>query len=747
MNRLIKISFLTFIILSAVIGGSIPHYEWRWQNPWPSIHSLRCVDVVNDSTAFVGSNLNNSGGALVVTRNRGKTWERICTGSWKGIASIQSRDDKRIWYKQDKDIFRSDDGGDSWILVDDSTGVKSDLNMSEGEDFRWLDSLTGWADNGRCITIDGGLTWNDMKDCKYVYEGYPVFMSVANVGMYYYFTKNNGIMFSTLSPDGHFLWTDDGGDSCYDMPVIESGTNDTLNTSVAGKIFASGNDDRTCWFLDFQKTSFTSDAGNTWTMMPSYEGVYGGNSTLYDATFIDSLNGWVLASDTFFAQTTDGGKSWQKQNTGYNWAGSPKPVFRQMDFSENRSWGVAVGNGGFMTNTVDSGKTWQPLHGGSFTDWNSIVAFDTSTAIVAGYDSIIYRTVDGGTLWDSIVIDADTGVAVTDMIFHDSLNGIACGYNGKIWKTADGGLTWQKSSVGTDSRLVKMVFYDELKGWVTGENSTVYYTSDGGSSWESQVVDTQSRFLVSIDFRDSLVGIVGSSDGYAYKTSDGGKSWNNVLISGAGSNLKETCHAGNGYWYIAQGSTPRLYKSVDNGDTWENVYYGPLIMTMNKFIPIDSITLLAASEQDPLYTNDGGWTWHDLIDPVTDGTTYSDLVKIDNILWGVGNRGSIVKFYAEDSSIVATLPKENILKNSLSIESVVVQGSLLNISWYLKDRSSLVTEIELFNMLGKKIRSLNVNSKDGKNSTIIDAGGIASGIYQLRIKVKGKSIQKMISIF
>lgn len=631
-----------------VNGYEVPEFQWSLQNPIPTINHVSTVKVIDDSTAFIGSDLGMAGGGtLFITRDRGKTWDKVNTSSLDGVKSIQKLSSKRVWVRQGKTIFRSDDVGQTWIEIKGKTKT-TDLQLQNGTNFIWLDSLTGWSDNGKCKTIDGGLTWNYVNGTKYQYGNHVYELNYKDIGFSHYFTNNFGIILSRKSPLSHYFKTDNGGDSCYAIPVIESKTFDTLSLKLNGK-FCITNDSRFCWFIDSYKSLFSDDSAKTWQVISGLSDVFDGKSfNVYDVDFIDSANGWVLGPDSNFAHTTDGGKTWKKQSSGNDWPKNSKLSFKQMDFSPNYSWGVAVGGKGFITNSIDSGKTWKTLTKGDHSNWNAVFAIDSSIVLVGGYSNYLYKTKNGGENWKSIKIDKDTTTVVTDIHFHDKSNGIACGYNGKIWRTSNGGNNWKIITTGNNSRFVKMKFVNELQGWITGEDSKVYYTKNGGKTWKVQVVDTaQSNLVISVDFIDSLTGIVGDDHGYAYQTNDGGKSWKNVLICKNRSPLIETSFAGNGYWFISRAGTPRLYKSSDNGKNWENVYYGPILRTLNKIIPVDSTTLFAATENGVVYTDNGGIEWKSITENQNEQINLLDLTIKENFLWGVGNFGSIIKFYSD----------------------------------------------------------------------------------------------------
>ncbi|MBK6824781.1 MAG: hypothetical protein IPG87_18050 [Saprospiraceae bacterium] len=61
--------------------------------------------------------------------------------------------------------------------------------------------------------------------------------------------------------------------------------------------------------------------------------------------------------------------------------------------------------------------------------------------------------------------------------------GYACADIGRIYKTVDGGTKWTSLISGVQEPLMDLDFADELTGVVVGFNGTILKTTDGGQSW------------------------------------------------------------------------------------------------------------------------------------------------------------------------------------------------------------------------------------------------------------------------
>jgi photosystem II stability/assembly factor-like uncharacterized protein len=110
----------------------------------------------------------------------------------------------------------------------------------------------------------------------------------------------------------------------------------------------------------------------------------------------------------------------------------------------------ASGSGGTWLKTEDGGASWQmgTVAGLDTVDFRSIHAFDAQTAVVAsaGQPAVIYRTEDGGKVWNKV--HQEGGEAFFDAIhFVDAQRGYVLGdpVGGKwmILETLDGGKRWR----------------------------------------------------------------------------------------------------------------------------------------------------------------------------------------------------------------------------------------------------------------------------------------------------------------
>ena len=187
---------------------------------------------------------------------------------------------------------------------------------------------------------------------------------------------------------------------------------------------------------------------------------------------------------------------------------------------------------------------------------------------------------------------------------------VASGH-GSLWKTNNRGITFSRVFDGNKSYAIGSGEIDPTNTnivWAgTGENKNqnnviygdgIYKTEDGGKSWKNMglqnsehiggiAIDPQNSMIVYAAAYGSLRNAGG--DRGIFKTTDGGKSWQNVLKISEYTGCYEvhmdprftnilyaTAHQRmrNLYTGVYGGPESGIYRSVDNGTTWEKLSKG-----------------------------------------------------------------------------------------------------------------------------------------------------------------------------
>ena len=313
-----------------------------------------------------------------------------------------------------------------------------------------------------------------------------------------------------------------------------------------------------------------------------------------DLTFVDSLHGWIVASDNsrreaYLYSTTDGGKSWSVQP-------APRGLYRITFVNPRVGWGLAMLNG----------PAEPPL-------------------------TSLLRTETGGDVWSTLPNDGlaranRDGFLPVALGFADLHSGWIIGagaYNtGMVLKTSDGGRTALRLSkatlpVGAPMGLVVR----EATVWIYGVEFAIC-SQDGGRTWgavdAAQFGTTHYNFNMNSGFLNErgqgwLAG--NAPDPTILSTDDGGKHWKLALRTKESGRTFEAISSWDSSHVCAVEGPTLLYCSPDGGANWSarDVIPKPEIGQADFFL---NLVMLASGRGWALRaggylyaTSDGGRTW------------------------------------------------------------------------------------------------------------------------------------------
>ena len=370
------------------------------------------------------------------------------------------------------DIIRTQDGGETWDRINEDSIIAYLYSL------KFYDTMNGLivGDDGTLLaTTDGGNTWecsncqciNHIYDFCYMNENTIV---SAGQGGKITCATDGGLMWDGLSQgtnarltDVFFINTQTG------FVVGENGT--LLRTTNAGEKWDDCDtrlsSDLNAIFLlnenvayaagDLKKVIKTTDGGNTWNHI--YEESRGNFYTIY---FIDELTGFAGCYSNFY-RTTDGGYTWNKISLNM----APRDIAFM-----NHNVGIAVGKGGRIVKTVDSGETWSVVNGNVGVTLNSVDFINESVGFIAGDGGVVLKTADGGKSWEHLYTHVGAREWLNSVCLTTEYVGYALGFH-KIHYTSDSGNTWESSDEITDNRLYSFDFVDEKTGYAVGSMGTI----------------------------------------------------------------------------------------------------------------------------------------------------------------------------------------------------------------------------------------------------------------------------------
>ncbi len=246
-------------------------------------------------------------------------------------------------------------------------------------DFRDKDHGVAIGDVGFIIsTKDGGSTWTRYKDKKIGFE--PLF-DVCLVGAKSgWIVGKRGVILHTN--DGGVTWEKQKSGTQNDLMTVKF-INDKQGTAAGsyGTILQT-NDGGVTW------KPFTMNWEKDLKVVMEKNGL--ASPHLYDLSFANDKQGWIVGENGVVLLTGDGGQSWSLSQGGL------LPPLFSIAF-KSQSEAVAVGLNGYAVSTQD-GKTWKKVDLGT-KDNLFRIRMNKQYGFIVGEFGTVLTTLDGGKTW------------------------------------------------------------------------------------------------------------------------------------------------------------------------------------------------------------------------------------------------------------------------------------------------------------------------------------------------------------
>jgi photosystem II stability/assembly factor-like uncharacterized protein len=318
------------------------------------------------------------------------------------------------------------------------------------------------------------------------------------------------------------------------------------------------------------------------------------------------------------ARSTDGGRQWQKIETGY--ASSMESMAQT---GQGRL--VGFGEGGYIITSQDSGKTWRRVAPELSLNLREVIAVPDSDIVVAsGELGGILRSTDSGGTWHAVDIrypNMNTPPNLRALVVEPTGNAlIAAGAPGTIIRSDDAGQQWR---IAHWTPLEK----EEAFPWILADvrqrslavveaRGSIYSSRDAGKSWQLSKLATDRELWQGSVSANSSVMLIAGQRGVAARSVDGGRQWAHVDTGSTedlfGSYSDE--HSGN--WFLL-GGKGLILRSSDGGVQWRRVASGTDRALRRMLRHPSTNALMAFGEFGSIVrSTDGGQSWQ----PITSGT-------------------------------------------------------------------------------------------------------------------------------
>ena len=370
----------------------------------------------------------------------------------------------------------------------------------------------------------------------------------------------------------------------------------------------------------------------------------------------------VLISFLGFSQT------WVRQN--------PYAELSQMhsiDFEGK--YGIAVGADAKIFTTINSGAAWvqrTPTTTARVLEAAMVVPGTMGQMMLAGGDSILILTRDGGETWSTVYVEIPN-IYKIQMLPNNNI--MALGKDFGVY-SIDNGYTWQPFNM-PGFGVTAGHFVSIAEGWVgygSFDNAQVWYTKNGGFDWE--ILDPFKHPVISsIEMLNDMVGFMAARD-FVYKTIDGGLTWN-PLNDISAHHIHDMFVVDEDKLWAAQ-DNGSIYFSTDGGSEWEE--RNPNIINGNRTLGIwaDAVGKVWAvgKYQTILYSPNFGQDWTDQL-PAAKQTLFAP--DFNNAFTGMvgGSDGAILKTENSGATweLIQLARGEHFIGLSMINDSVAVAAS------------------------------------------------------------------------
>lgn len=482
-----------------------------------------------------------------------------------------------------------------------------------------IDAIVYAADgNPVCMTQTRIYRWHEIEQRWQATQSYWTDTNRKTL-----YRAPNGTLFACAASAYLYMSGDDG----RTWTKVEGvGLSNGITATLGGTLFHVG-----------RGVLMSSDGGATWIDRSS------GVENADISTIVAQVDGSMLIAswnDGIF-RTNDNGASWQLITD------SPTRVSHLFVASSGTIWASTRGQTLFST---DRGNTWTPATGafsgtiGGYCETPGGVLYAASEWAQGG----LYRSIDDGASWTEI--SGETGYHARNDLACSGTGELSCAQGGGVQTSKDNGDTWSWRNEGLNAAPVRG-FVENGSGvlFCSVRWSGVHRSSDHGGSWTrvwNSDLPPDIRVL-RIDGDDMLYA---ASSEFLYRSSDDGTTWqhlnsqhmfqlcNDVLLVPPQALLTAEdgrcsySSDGGAHWEVRSQGLPRssmtallrlpdgmilaalsdsgVYRSNNDGMTWEKFGDFPSGMTINNMALRPPATVFATTMRDGVYrSNDGGLQW------------------------------------------------------------------------------------------------------------------------------------------
>jgi photosystem II stability/assembly factor-like uncharacterized protein len=620
------------IYLGAATGGILKSTDngLTWNNIFEQAEVISigdlAIDPNNSNVIYAGTGEANAssfsflGNGIYKSTDAGASWMYLGlpNSAYIGRVIVDHGNSQRVFAAvcgnlftpgPDRGIYRSDDGGLSWVrklfVTDSTSGIDivqhpsnpSILYAAMWERMRGLNYRSSFGySSGIYKSTNGGDAWTKLENglqTGYTFGRIGLSIAPSNPDIVYAFCDNEYSVDVFRSNNGGSSWT-----QVADSPL--QGMNSNFGWYF-GQVRVDPNNANRLYVLGMDMYR-SDDAGNSWIQLAGYFN-YDEIHVDHHAMAIDPISGRILeGNDGGLYVSYSNGDSWQKINN------LPLSQFYDIEIDKQKPERIYGGTQDNNTIRTLTGATddWEAIYGGD--GFYSLVDYTNSNVIYAESQwGNLGKSTDGGYSWTSMVDQMTedrknwSAPVVIDPLNHSIL------YFGtyRVWKTTNAGNSWMPVSP------------DLTKG-------------PDGSSWH-----TISTLAVS-PVNTNIV-VAGTDDGKVHISTNAGDTWTDISTGLPDRTITRVAadpsHENVIYTTVSgfrwDEPLPHVFRSPDKGNTWIDISGNlpDLPVNVMSLDPDLQDHYFVGTDAGVFYTNNGGQLWWGLGDGL--GNVAVTAMKID----------------------------------------------------------------------------------------------------------------------
>ena len=649
------------------------------------------------------------------SKDGGKTWEKILYRNAETGASDLVMDPSNpntlyasFWqisrkpYRMDSGgdgsgLFKSNDGGDTWIEITRNKGLPSGVLGKIGVAVSPVNSNRVWAiveakEGGLYRSDDAGETWQRTSDnanirqrpwyYNRVYADTESIDTVYVMNVQFQKSIDGGRTFTTVSEphgDNHDLWINP-----KNAKIMINGNDGGANVSVNGGA---------SWTEQTQPTAqfyrVTTDNDFPYNIY----GAQQDNSTVRIASRSD---GFAITTGDWFA--VGGGESgWiapHPENSDTVFAGSYDGLLTKYNHRTGQERNVDV----YPDNPMGSGAEGTKYR----FQWNFPIIFsphktDGKYALYAGAQ-ILFRSLDEGQSWTAISPDLTR--------------------NDKSRQRSSGGpISQDNTSIEYYDTIFTIDESPVKQGviWTGSDDGLVQVTQDNGQTWtnvtpkdmpewvqinqiKASPFDAGTAYVAAVNYKND------DQKPYLYKTADFGRTWKKI-VNGipADQFTRVVIEDPNQKGFLYAGTERGLYYSTDAGEHWQSFQLN---------LPIAPVTDLTIQKRD-----------RDLV-VATQGRAFYVLDNLP-VLYHLSEAQKADAYLFKPEDAYRTAGRGGQLPPTATVGTNPPNGVVVN--YYLKEKATKEITLEFLDQQGKVLRKFTRKPDPPGGAPAPDAGGQGGG--------------------